>query len=72
MVAVVGVTPVGATSSPASAFTNDDLPALNSPITATSSGRSSASAAWPAAAVRLPSGTDLVNKSCVQVSKPAS
>ena len=40
MVAVVGVTPTGAISSPHSAFTNDDFPALNSPMTATSSGRS--------------------------------
>src|SRR3569832_336489 len=45
MVAVVGVTPTGATSPPASAFTSDDLPALNSPITATSSGRPNASVA---------------------------
>ena len=45
IVAVVGVTPMGAISSPHSALTNDDLPALNSPMTATSSGRSKASVA---------------------------
>jgi hypothetical protein len=40
IVAVVGVTPTGATSAPQKAFTKEDLPALNSPITATRSGRS--------------------------------
>jgi hypothetical protein len=38
MVAVVGVTPVGATSSPMKALTKVDLPLENSPITVTRSG----------------------------------
>jgi len=38
IVAVVGVMPVGATSAPMKALTNDDLPLENSPMTVTSSG----------------------------------
>src|SRR5262249_28258747 len=40
IVAVVGVTPTGATSAPRNAFTNVLLPLENSPITVTRSGRS--------------------------------
>ena len=72
MVAVVGVTPVGATSAPQSALTNDDLPALNSPITAIKSGRSNASAARPVAAARPTSAGVALARAWAHPSRPAS
>ena len=67
MVAVVGGTPTGATSAPQKAFTKDDLPALNSPITVTSSGKNydlrirSAPATYPNGKAKNSSSTEMIN-----------